>query len=100
MKFNMMSKVFCLILLSLSQLSLAQAADVALIAVMGEAEKAVDPNIVKIQMEVWAKSLQAKSAQETAAKEYQRIKSIVEKYKIKKEDFETVSYNLSPEYNY
>lgn len=100
LKINSLSKLFCLILLGLSQVQVANAAEVALIAVTGEAEKAVDPNIVKIQMEVWAKATQAKSAQESTAKEYQRIKSVVEKFKIKKEDFETLSYNLSPETNY
>jgi uncharacterized protein YggE len=75
-------------------------ADVALISVTGTAEKSVDPNMVNIQIEIWARSVQAKTAQETVAKEYQRVKSTVEKFKVKKEDFQTVSYNLSPEYNY
>ncbi len=72
----------------------------SLIAVTGLAEKSIDPNMVKIQLEVWGKSPQAKIAQESAAHEYQRVKALVEKYKIKKEDFETTSYNLVPEYNY
>lgn len=75
-------------------------ADTALIAVNGSAEKSVDPNIVNIQIEIWAKSPQAKQAQETVAKEYQRIKGVIEKFKIKKEDFQTQSYALVPEYNY
>ncbi len=81
-------------------LSAVAFADTALIAVNGTAEKSVDPNIVNIQIEIWAKSAQAKQAQETVAKEYQRIKAVIEKFKVKKEDFQTLSYALVPEYNY
>ena len=75
-------------------------ADVALITVTGEAEKSVDPNMVNLQIEIWSRGPQAKMAQENVAKEYQRVKSVVDKFKVKKEDFQTLSYNLSPEYNY
>lgn len=75
-------------------------ADTSVIAVSGTAEKLVDPNIVVLQVEVWGKATQAKVAQENVAKEYQRIKSISDKFKIKKEDFQTQGYNLAPEYNY
>lgn len=74
--------------------------EVSLISVRGTAMKAVDPNIVNLQIEVWSRAPQAKTAQEGAAKEYARIKSLVEKYKIKKEDFETQNYNLNPEIEY
>lgn len=75
-------------------------AEVSLISVQGAAMKAVDPNIVNLQVEIWSRANQAKSAQESVAKEYARIKSLVEKYKIKKEDFETINYNLAPETEY
>jgi uncharacterized protein YggE len=75
-------------------------AEVALISVVGHAEKSVDPNEVSVSFEIWAKSPQAKLAQEVVAKEYQRIKLVKERFKIRKEDFQTVSYNLTPEYNY
>lgn len=96
---NSIGKLFFVLAICFSYAQV-RAADLALVAVTGEAEKAVDPNMVKVQLEVWSKALQAKSAQEIAAKEYQRIKAVVEKFKIKKDDFETISYNLSPEYNY
>lgn len=75
-------------------------AEVSLISVQGTAMKAVDPNIVNLQIEIWSRASQAKAAQESTAKEYSRIKSLMEKYKIKREDFETLNYNLAPEVEY
>ena len=75
-------------------------AETSVIAVNGFAEKSVDPNMVVLQIEIWGKSTQAKVAQENVAKEYQRIKSVTDKFKIKKEDLQTQGYHLAPEYNY
>jgi uncharacterized protein YggE len=75
-------------------------AEVALISVVGRAEKVVDPNEVNVGFEIWSKASQAKMAQEAVSKEYQRIKILVEKFKIKKEDLQTTSYSLNPEYDY
>jgi uncharacterized protein YggE len=86
-----------LLLICLSSLSWAE---VAVISVVGRAEKSVDPNEVNVSFEIWSKNSQAKLAQEAVSKDYQRIKSVVEKFKIKKEDFQTIAYNLHPEYDY
>lgn len=71
-----------------------------LITVTSVAEKSIDPTIAILQIEVYGKAKQAKVAQELQAKEYARLKSITEKYKIKKEDFLTQDYNIQPEYTY
>lgn len=89
-----------LLLLVLSFAASVSQAEVAVISVVGRAEKSVDPNEVNISFEIWSKNSQAKLAQEAVSKEYQRIKNVIEKFKIKKEDFQTVAYNLNPEYDY
>ena len=60
----------------------------------------MDPNIVIINLEIFGKSVAAKAAQDLQAKEYNRIKSIVEKFKIKKDDFITQNFSINPEYTY
>lgn len=81
-------------------MSLAARADEALISVTGTASKSVDPNIVNVQVEIWSRQTQAKAAQDAVAKEYVRVKSLVERFKIKKEHFQSQSYNLNPEMDY
>ncbi|MBC7419997.1 MAG: SIMPL domain-containing protein [Bdellovibrio sp.] len=79
----------------------AQAADSPnLIVVNGVAEKSVEPNMTLLQIESWGKANSAKSAQEIQAAQYLKIKSVVEKYKIKKDDFQTENFTVSPEYIY
>lgn len=75
-------------------------AEVPIISVTGSAVRAVDPNMVNLQVDIWSRSPKAKSAQEAVAKEYARIKSSLERHKIKKEDIETTAYNLTPEMDY
>lgn len=76
------------------------AADPQMISVNGVAERSIEPNMVILNIESFGKAVQAKQAQELQAKEYNRVKSIVEKYKIKKDDFATENYTLNPEYTY
>lgn len=71
-----------------------------LISVNGIGERSVDPNIVIINLEIFGKSVAAKASQDLQAKEYNRIKSIVEKFKIKKDDFTTQNFSINPEYTY
>ncbi|MBC7457045.1 MAG: SIMPL domain-containing protein [Bdellovibrionaceae bacterium] len=71
-----------------------------LINTSGYAEKFIDPNMLVISVEIFGKSEQAKVAQELQASEYARIKTTVETFKIKKEDFITENMTLSPEYRY
>lgn len=71
-----------------------------LISVNGIAEASVDPNLVILQIESWGKSATAKAAQETQAQQYNKIKAVIEKFKIKKEDVKTENYTVSPDYSY
>jgi uncharacterized protein len=71
-----------------------------LISVNGLAERSLDPNIVILNLESFGKAPTAKAAQELQAKEYNRIKIVTEKYKIKKDDFTTENYSINPEYIY
>jgi uncharacterized protein YggE len=75
-------------------------AEPQLINTSGYAEKFIDPNMLVISIETFGKSEQAKVAQELQASEYARIKTAVESFKIKKEDFITENMTLSPEYHY
>lgn len=94
-------KTFFTILLSLSFLSQAKAeSQPSLISVNGVSEKNVDPNILSLSIEVWSKATQAKVAQGNIAIEYKRVQSTLEKFKVKKEDIQTESYSLNPEYVY
>lgn len=78
----------------------AASEDPNLISVNGVAEQSVDPNMAILQVEVYSKANVAKVAQDLQAKEYIRVKAVIEKFKIKKEDFETQNLSLSPEHVY
>ena len=75
-------------------------ADDRLISVSSFAERAVDPNIVSLNIEVWSKANTAKQAQTLNAAEFQKIKKILDTFKVKKEDSQTENYSLNPEYVY
>ena len=75
-------------------------ADAHIIAVSGSAEKSLEPNMITLTVEIWSKNSTAKQAQALAATEYQRVKKVFENFKIKKEDINTDSYSLNPEYIY
>jgi uncharacterized protein len=86
-----------LFLLNFLFLSLnAWSADVRLITVDGLAEKAFSPDIVRLNINVWGKGDSAKKAQVNSQNHYETLKKSVEKFKIKKEDIQTTSYDLSP----
>ncbi len=68
-----------------------------LISVNGMAERSVEPNMVILNLESFGKAPTAKQAQDLQAKEYNRIKAVIEKYKIKKDDFTTENFSISPE---
>ena len=71
-----------------------------LILVNGLAEKTVEPNMVNLQIESWAKATSAKAAQDLQAQNFNKIKSLIEKNKIKKEDFQTQNFSVNPESTY
>lgn len=78
----------------------APAADIHLIMVNGVAERSIEPNMLVLRVESWAKAPNAKKAQELQASQYSKLKNSLEKFKIKKEDVQTDSYNVYPEYFY
>ncbi|NUN05334.1 MAG: SIMPL domain-containing protein [Bdellovibrio sp.] len=75
-------------------------AEERLIMVNGVGEKSLDPNMVNLTVEVWSKAPSAKQAQQLAANQFKNIKKSFDDFKIKKEDMQTDSYSLSPEYEY
>ncbi len=71
-----------------------------LIVVNGTAERSIEPNMTVLQIESWGKATSAKTAQETQASQYAKIKNVIEKFKIKKDDFRTENFTVAPEYIY
>jgi len=94
-----MKKIIVFLIITLSSI-FSLAAEPQMISVNGVAERSIEPNMVILNIESFGKAAQAKQAQELQAKEYNRVKSVMEKYKIKKEDFSTENYTLNPEYTY
>ncbi len=74
--------------------------DLHLILVNGVAEKSIAPNMLVVRFESWAKASSAQKAQEQQAVQYAQFKKQLDRFKIKKEDIETESFNVSPEYVY
>lgn len=96
-----MKKIIAIVSFVVTTASIAFATDnIHLISVNGIAEVSIDPNMVVLQVESWGKAASAKSAQEIQAQQYVKIKSIIEKFKIKKEDFKTENYSVNPDYVY
>lgn len=87
------------ILLSLVYSSFA-VAEVRLISVTGLVEKSFQPDIVRLNINLWGKGDSAKKAQSNNQIQYEILKKSIESFKIKKEDVKTTSYLLNPEYVY
>lgn len=80
--------------------SLAANADDKLIVVSSYAEKAAEPNLVTLNVEIWSKATTAKAAQSLNSSEFQKVKKTLDSFKVKKEDVQTDNYSLNPEYVY
>jgi uncharacterized protein YggE len=89
-----------LLLLFAFLVSVSSYADDKLIVVSSFAEKAVEPNMVTLNIEVWSKASSAKQAQALNAAEFQKVKKNFDSFKVKKEDIQTDTYSLNPEYIY
>lgn len=89
-----------LLLLFAFLVSVSSYADDKLIVVSSFAEKAVEPNMVTLNIEVWSKANSAKQAQALNATEFQKVKKNFDTFKVKKEDIQTDTYSLNPEYVY
>ncbi len=92
-------KAFLLTLLILAG-TLSSRADDKVIVVTGVAEKALDPNLVHMTVEIWSKAATAKQAQAAAANLTKHTKKVFDSYKLKKDDVQTDQYSLNPEYIY
>ncbi|HEY8270914.1 MAG TPA: SIMPL domain-containing protein [Pseudobdellovibrionaceae bacterium] len=95
-------KIFLLAVILISSLALSAEsfAEEKLIVVSSFTEKAVEPNMVFFNVEVWSKAVSAKQAQSLNATEFQKIRKTLDAFKIKKEDIQTENYSLNPEYIY
>ena len=71
-----------------------------LLFVNGVAEKTIEPDMILVRLESWAKSPVAAKAQEQQASQFVKIKNGLEKFKIKREDIQTEAYSVNPEYVY
>lgn len=80
--------------------SVSAFADDKLIVVSSFAEKAVEPDMVTLNVEVWSKASSAKQAQSLNASEFQKVRKSFDSFKVKKEDIQTDTYSLNPEYIY
>lgn len=72
----------------------------SMISVVGMAEKKLAPTHIQLRLDVWGKSGSAQQAQNLATQQFKNLKSQVEKFKVKKEDFRSEQYQLTPEYSY
>lgn len=81
----------------LSPLALA---DDRVIMVSAMAEKSLDPNMIRLQIEIWAKAPTAKQAQQLAATQFKEVKKVFQEFKLKNQDIQTENYNLNPDYVY
>lgn len=74
--------------------------DLHLILVNGVAEKTVEPNMIIVRLDSWAKAASAKKAQEQQATQFAELKTSLGKFKIQKEDIQTEGYSVNPDYTY
>lgn len=96
----MFKKIILVLLFILPISAFANHDSLHLILVNGVAEASVDPNLAHLHIESWGKAATAKAAQETQAAQYKKILSVVDKYKIKKDDYKTENFSVNPDYVY
>lgn len=72
----------------------------AVIEVSAFAEKSIDPDMVHMNVEVWSKAATANRTQQLAADKQKAVLAIIDQFKLKKEDVQTVSYDFGPEYTW
>jgi uncharacterized protein YggE len=96
---NLFKKIIIITVSFFSLVAMAES-EHHVIVVNGLAERTIEPNMVILRVESWAKATSAKKAQEQQALQFTNFKKSLEKFKIKKEDIQTESYNVNPEYVY
>lgn len=76
---------------------LLASADVRSIMVTTQSEKSMEPDLLRMNVEIWSRTPTAQRTQTLAADETKRIMAILDQYKIRKEDLQTESFSFAPE---
>lgn len=76
----------------------ALADDKKSIEITAQAERSIEPDELGLNIEIWSKAATAQRVQALAADEQKRVMGILDQFKIRKEDIQTLSYNFGPEY--
>lgn len=92
------SKIMLIILSTLSLQSFAE--NERIISVTSSAAKSIPANMVKMRVEIWGNASSAKQAKSLNEKEFDKVKKIIEKFKIKSEDSQTTEFSVTPQYEY
>lgn len=92
-----MKNIICLFLLLTTN---AFADHIRLISVVGVAEKSFEPDIAKINLSLWGKGENAKSAQSLNQGQYEQLKKTLDGHLVKDTDVQTIGYELNPDYLY
>ncbi|MES3037085.1 MAG: SIMPL domain-containing protein [Bdellovibrionota bacterium] len=93
----MKNLVFFLISTGLFLPLISNADEPRVIQVSAFAEKAITPDMVYVNVEIWSKSSTAEKTQAMAAQKTKQARAVFKQFKIKEEDIQTQSYNFSPE---
>lgn len=92
-----MKSVFFLLCFLTAAVARAEAKP-ALIEVTSMIERSIDPDLVRMNVEVWSKAATANRTQQLAAEKQKSVQTIIDQFKIKKEDIQTLGYDFGPEY--
>jgi uncharacterized protein YggE len=92
-----MKIIICLFLLLTTN---AFAEHIRLINVVGEATKSYEPDIAKINLSIWGKGENAKTAQSLNQGQYEQLKKTLDDHKVLSTDIQTIGYELNPDYLY
>jgi len=95
-----MKKIILASLFALSALAVATAQDPRLISVSGSAEASQEPDMARVQVNVWGKADSAKTAQGLANQENEHFKKVISSFNLQKQDISTTGYDLTPEYKW
>ena len=68
-----------------------------LISVQSSAEKSLEPDMARIQISIWGKGNNAKSAQIQSQKQYEQFKKIIKEFHLASTDVQTTGLELNPD---
>ena len=89
------------LLLVIPTLASAKNQEPGLIAVHGEGEIKVRPDIAFLQLSIYSRAKETKVAQQKTSEEYTRITHLLKKeFQIEEKDLKTTGYYVNPEYRY